>query len=123
MLRSRLTDCTDNRPETVLSLCRLLKSCVRSKFSIFIAYLSSLLFFLSKLPPSIKNELVTKTDQFCTAQRQVQNCASERDRVCVVIAGQSSRGKEIREQEYYYETIAMLILIGKKLGQSPSRKY
>jgi len=43
--------------------------------------------------------------------------------IVFVIAGQFSRGKEIREQEYYYETIAMLILIGKRLGQTPSRKY
>jgi len=40
-----------------------------------------------------------------------------------VVAGQFSRGKEIMEHEYYYETIAMLILIGKRLGQSPSREY
>jgi len=33
-----------------------------------------------------------------------------------VIPGQLSRGKEIREQEYYYETVAMLIPIGKRLG-------
>jgi len=32
---------------------------------------------------ALKNELVTKTDQFCTAQRQVQNCASERKRSCL----------------------------------------
>jgi len=31
--------------------------------------------------------------------------------------------KKIREQAYYYETIAMLIPIGKRLGQRPSRKY
>jgi len=43
--------------------------------------------------------------------------------IVFVIAGQFSHGKETREQEYYYETIAMLILIGKRLGQSPSRKY
>ena len=40
-----------------------------------------------------------------------------------MIAGQFSRGKELREQEFYYETIALLILVGKKLGESPSRKY
>jgi len=43
--------------------------------------------------------------------------------IVFVIAGQFSRGKEMRKQEYYYETIAMLILIGKWLGQSPSSKY
>jgi len=54
--------------------------------------------------------------------RQVQNSvANERDRVCD--CWQFSRGKEIREQEFYYETIALLILIGKSPGQSPSRKY
>jgi len=30
-----------------------------------------------------------------------------------VIAGQFSRGNEIREQEFYYETIALLILVNK----------
>jgi len=54
LLRRGLTDCTDSRPETVFSLCRLLKSCVSSKFSIFTAFLSSLLLLLSKLPPSIE---------------------------------------------------------------------
>jgi len=44
-------------------------------------------------------------------------------KIVFAIAEQFSRGREIREQEYYYETIAMLILIGKRLGQSPSRKY
>ena len=36
-----------------------------------------------------------------------------------MIAGQFSRGSE---QEFYYETIPLLILVGKRLGQSPSRK-
>jgi len=39
-----------------------------------------------------------------------------------VISGQFSRGKEIREQEHYYETLAMMILTGERLGQSSSRK-
>jgi len=69
-LRSGLKDCTDSKFGTGFSLCRLLKSCVSSKFSILIAFLSSLLLF-AELPPSIKNELATKTDQFRTAQRQV----------------------------------------------------
>jgi len=43
--------------------------------------------------------------------------------VVFAIAGQFSRGKEIREQEYYYETIVLLILIGKRLGQSPLREH
>jgi len=43
--------------------------------------------------------------------------------IVFVIAVQFSRGKEIREQECYYQTIAMLISIGKRLGQSPSSKY
>jgi len=67
-----LTDCTDSTPETGFSSCRLLKSCFSPKFSMLIAFLSSLLLFRSKLPPSIKKELVTKTGQSCTAQRQVQ---------------------------------------------------
>ena len=37
--------------------------------------------------------------------------------IVFVIAVQFSRGKEIREQGYYYETIAMSIQIGKRLGQ------
>ena len=40
-----------------------------------------------------------------------------------MIAGQFSRGKELREHEFYYETIPLLILVGQMLGQSPSRKY
>jgi len=43
-----------------------------------------------------------------------------------VIAGQFTCEKEIREQEFYYETKALLILVGNRLGQSgqsPSRKY
>jgi len=40
-----------------------------------------------------------------------------------VIAGQFSRGKEIRERGFNYETLALLILVGKRLGQSPSHKY
>jgi len=39
-----------------------------------------------------------------------------------VIAGQFSSGKEIREQEYYYETIAMLIIIGRRPGSKPVTK-
>ena len=54
-LRCRRTmDCTGSRSETVFSLCRLLKSCISYKFSIFIAFLFSLLLFLSKLPSGIK---------------------------------------------------------------------
>jgi len=44
------------------------------------------------------------------------------EEIVFVIAGQFSRGKETMEHEYYYATIAMLILIGKRLGQYPSRK-
>jgi len=36
--------------------------------------------------------------------------------ITFVIAGQLTRGNEIREQEYYYETIAILFLIGKSRG-------
>ena len=42
--------------------------------------------------------------------------------VIAAFAVQFSRGKEIREKEYYYVTMAVLIMIGKKLGQSSSRK-
>jgi len=42
--------------------------------------------------------------------------------ITFVISGQFSRGKEIREQWYYYERMASLILIDKKLGQSPAHK-
>jgi len=50
--------CTCSMPETVFWLCKLPEACVSYKFSI--AFLFSLLLFLSKLPPSIMNELVTK---------------------------------------------------------------
>ena len=50
-----LVDCTGSTSETVFSLYRLLKSCVRYKFSIFIAFLSSPLLFLSRLPPCNKS--------------------------------------------------------------------
>jgi len=40
-----------------------------------------------------------------------------------VIARHFSCRREIREQDSYYETIEMLILIGNRMGQSPSRKY
>jgi len=45
--------------------------------------------------------------------------------IVFVTAGQFSvsHGKEVREKEYYYKTIAMLSLISKRLGQSASRKY
>jgi len=42
--------------------------------------------------------------------------------IVFVITGQFSRGKEMK-QGYYYETIAVLIQIGKRLGRSPPRKY
>jgi len=45
-------------PETGFWLCKLPESCVSYKFSI--DFLFSLLLFLSKLPSSIINELVTK---------------------------------------------------------------
>jgi len=61
------------QPETVFLLCKLLKSCLSYKFSTSVAVLFSLLPLLSRLPSGIKNEIVTKTDQFCTAQRHVQN--------------------------------------------------
>jgi len=50
--------CTGSISETVFWLCKLPESCVSYKFSI--AFLFSLLLFLSKLPSSIINELVTK---------------------------------------------------------------
>jgi len=45
------------------------------------------------------------------------------ERSCLWLLGSSYEKKQIKEQEYYYETIAMLIPIGTRLGQSPSRKY
>jgi len=65
-------------PKTGFWLCKLPESCASCKFSI--AFLFSLLLFLSKLPSTIVNELVKK--YIFTAQRQVQNCANESDRVC-----------------------------------------
>ena len=70
--------CTGSIPETGFWLCKLPKSCVSYRFSI--ALLFSLLLFLSKLPSSITNELVKK--YIYIAQRQVQKCVNERDRVC-----------------------------------------
>jgi len=69
-------------PETGFSLCKLLKSCVGYMFSTLFTFLTSPLLLVSRPPPSVKNELVTKTDQFCTAHRQVHNCAGKGDRVC-----------------------------------------
>jgi len=111
LLRSGLTDCTDSRPETVFSLCRLLKSCVSSKFSIFIAFPSSLLFFLSKLLPSIikwtfnKNRPILHSLAASPELRQ-------RKRSCLWLLD-SSHAEKIRKQEYYYETVTVLILIAK----------
>jgi len=34
------------------------------------------------LPSGIKNKLATKTEPFSPSQQQVENCASESDRVC-----------------------------------------
>ena len=50
--------CTGGISEISFWLCKLPESCISYKFSI--AFLFSLLFFLSKLPSSIINELVTK---------------------------------------------------------------
>ena len=114
-----LTDCIGSRTETSFSLCRFLKSCANHKFSIFIAFLFSLQLFLSRLASDIKIELVTKTNQFCTVQPQVENCASEGDRVCLILVrlGEKfSRGREI------YEQITLLILADKWLGRSPACK-
>jgi len=44
--------------------------------------------------------------------------AKEKDRVCDCWAVLTRT-----EQEFYYETIALLILLGKRVGQSPSRKH
>jgi len=59
--------------------------------------------------------------QFCKAQRQVQNCSSERDNICDcwVIAGQLSAGKELREQEYYYAKKGRIFIRGAPFKGSP----
>jgi len=67
---------------------------------------------------ALKNELVTKTDFAQTNGKSRTVLAKE---IVFVIAGQFSRGKETREHECYHKTTAMLS--GKRLGQSPSRKY
>ena len=100
--------CTGSIPETSFWLCKLPKSCVSYNFSI--AFLFSLLLFLSKLPSSIINELVTKIYLHSSVTSPA-----------FVIAEQFSRGKEW-EQYYYYERIALLIPIDKRLGQSPARE-
>jgi len=87
-MRSRLTDCTDSRPVAGFSLCRLLKSYVRSKFSILIAFISSLLLFLSKLSPSVKNELLTKTNKFSQPNGKSRTVLAKE--IVFVIAGQLS---------------------------------
>jgi len=65
---------------------------------------------------AFKNEHVTKSDQF--AQPTGKPKYLLRREIAFVISGQFSRGKEIREQEHYYETLAMMILTGERLGQS-----
>jgi len=60
--------------------------------------------------------LVTKTNQFCTDQRQVENCASGFDRVCDyyliwVGLGSCHTGKNETVVQYDYEGIALLILL------------
>ena len=67
-----------------------------------------------------RNELLKQTE-FAQPKRKSRTVLAKE--IVFVTAGQLSRGKEISEQEYYYETIAVLILIGKRLGQSPSRRY
>jgi len=69
---------------------------------------------------ALKNEHVTKSYQF--AQPTGKTTILLRREIAFMISGQFSRGKEIREQEHYYETMAMMILIGERLGQSSSRK-
>jgi len=67
-----------------------------------IAFLFSALPFLSVLSSGIQNTFVTK-HQFCIAQQQVENCASERIRMCdyrnlsKAGSGKFSCGKEITE--------------------------
>jgi len=69
------------------------------------------------------NLLQKETSFAQPASRQVRSCGSESDRVCDRWAlVQVSGGKEVRGQYYYYERMALLILIDKKLGQSPASK-
>jgi len=78
-------------PETGFWLCKLPESCVSYKFSI--DFLFSLLLFLSQLPSSIINDLVTNIfAQLSDKSRIVLTKAT-----MFVIAEQFSRGKEIRK--------------------------
>jgi len=90
------------------------KSCVSYEFSLLRSYFLYCCCF-SRLLSRIKNEVVTKTDQFCTAQRQVENCASKSDRICNCLIWvrheHFSYGKLITGQQYY-ERRTLLILFG-----------
>jgi len=68
LLRSGLTDCVDSRPETAFFTLQAP------------SYLHYCFSFQSFHQASKK--WTFETDQICTAQAQVQNCVSERDRVC-----------------------------------------
>jgi len=57
-LTSLRLGCTGSMPETGFWLCKFRESCVSYKFSI--AFLFALLLFLSKLPSSSINKLLTK---------------------------------------------------------------
>jgi len=90
----------DSRPETGCSLCSLLKSCVNSKFSIFIAFLSSPLLSFQGCHQALKMNLQQKQTNFAQLSGKSRTMLAKV--IAFVIAGQFSRGKEIRKQKYYY---------------------
>jgi len=69
-----LTDCTGKNPENGLSVWRILKSCISYKFSVLHSYFHCCLSFQS-CRQALKNKHVTKTDQFGTAQWEMENYA------------------------------------------------
>jgi len=108
-----LTHCTgSSRPEMVFRFACFQNLATIIRFSYL---LHSYLHY-----QAFKNEHATKSDQF--AQPTGKPKILLRREIAFVISGQFSRGKEIREQEHYCETLAMMILTGERLGQSSSRK-
>jgi len=119
-LRSGFTNCIDSRPETGLSFCRLLKPCVNSKFF----HIYCLPIFTTAFPfkAATKHKMNLKQTNFAQPNGKSRTVlANERDRVCDCWAVRTRKRND--GQEFYYETIALLILDGKRLGQSPLRKY
>ena len=90
----------------------LAASKILHQLSVFhVAFLFSLLPFLSKLPTGIKNTLVTKQTNFAQPSRCKWRRVLAKATAFVIShlsrAEKFSRGKEITEQCYYYDRIAI----------------